>query len=386
MKRILIILRSTTKQMEQRNKYCGIIAALEKMGFDVWYTNIHNGQVSLFHGNECRIIGKVWCSRLQQFTRNIAIYRAVARLFRQGDSSFEYCYMRAFPAMPGLGIMFAAIKDSGSKIVVEIPTYINKSEMSTDTRWWRRLASTWIKKIEAQTAFYIDLYALIGETSCEYLGRPAVNITNGIDINSVSVRKPINTDGYIHILAMAKMARWHGYDRLIEGLRQYYDDGGKKEIFIHMVGPDGDGSLAEWKALAMKYKLADHVLFEGSMYGQTLDDMVNRCDIACDSLGMHRIGIPFHNYHLKTAEYIARGIPVIGTRTADGAEMQIPFFYNNISLDDTPIDMHAVVENVMEAQRAAGVARQMRQYAQERLGWETQLGKIFQYFEGNADN
>ena len=43
-------------------------------------------------------------------------------------------------------------------------------------------------------------------------------------------------DGTIVLLAVATLAKWHGYERVIKGLYNYYADGGERNIIFNIVG------------------------------------------------------------------------------------------------------------------------------------------------------
>jgi hypothetical protein len=168
------------------------------------------------------------------------------------------------------------------------------------------------------------------------------------------------------------MGYWHGYDRVIEGLRIYYCAGekDKKKVFFHIVGDNTNRESTRYKELVKKYSLSQYVLFYGKKSGKELDIIFNEADIAVGSLGCHRIAIK-NAKPLKNREYCARGLP---------------FFYSDIDVDfedrdfilkvpanDEPVNIAAIVDfatnNTFDAVK-------IRNYAVENLTWDKQFEKV----------
>ena len=128
-------------------------------------------------------------------------------------------------------------------------------------------------------------------------------------------------DGSIHLIGVAEVHYWHGYDRLIAGLGEYYKNGignmkDVRDVYFHIVGGIWSGDLygsayaPGIQTLIDKYGLHDKVILHGQMFGQPLDDLFNQCIFAIGSLGRHRNGITIIKT-LKNREYATRGIPFI---------------------------------------------------------------------------
>lgn len=63
------------------------------------------------------------------------------------------------------------------------------------------------------------------------------------------------------MIAVAGLAKWHGYDRILRGMGEYYKEGEKREVQFHIVG---EGSpIEEYKRIVEKYEIAEHVTFNG---------------------------------------------------------------------------------------------------------------------------
>ncbi|MEG1886906.1 MAG: hypothetical protein RR177_02165, partial [Oscillospiraceae bacterium] len=220
MKKILLVLRHTEEEFAHDVKYIGIIKALQNQKFDVYYTNVNGNEAVLIHDDERKIIKCDMGIGVNRNDRNMVLYKAISKLF-ESDFTCDYAYIRAIPACWGFVKMVKGMRSNGTEIIVEIPTYPAKKEQKSDKRLSRKFIYAYMNFFEKLSAKHISLYALIGEQDDQYLGRPAINIDNGINIENIDVRVPKGNPEEIHILCLAKMARWHGYDRIIKGLYEY---------------------------------------------------------------------------------------------------------------------------------------------------------------------
>ena len=56
-------------------------------------------------------------------------------------------------------------------------------------------------------------------------GIPTICSSNGIDFDLVSIRKVEKKRESINLIAVAGLAKWHGYDRILRGMGEYYKEG-----------------------------------------------------------------------------------------------------------------------------------------------------------------
>lgn len=111
----------------------------------------------------------------------------------------------------------------------------------------------------------------------------------------------------------------HGYDRLIEGIKKYYDLGGDTNIIYHLVG-EGE-EIKRYKDLVLKYGIEKHVLFYGFKTSSDLDALYEKADIAINSLAIHRIGLQTEST-IKSKEYAAKGLPMVSSYAVDAFSAQ----------------------------------------------------------------
>ena len=167
-------------------------------------------------------------------------------------------------------------------------------------------------------------------------GVPCLKLLNGYDFDRVALPHREQT-GTIHILSVAANAFWHGYDRFLEGLGRYYQNGGTEDIHYHLVGD----ILPEYTALVEKYRLQDHVTLYGRRYGEELEALYRLCTLGIDILGGHRKDYPVSST-LKSREYGAWGLPLITSSPVDFMEPDCPWQLL-VPYDDSPVDIRAVL-------------------------------------------
>lgn len=129
-------------------------------------------------------------------------------------------YIRSFHnANPFTIHMVKQLKHAGAKVVMEIPTYpydqeyvtrFMKLELGVD----RCFRHSLVKKMDGVITF---------SDAREIFGKQTIRISNGIDFDAVPVKQHINdTSSELHLIGVAEVHYWHGFDRIISGLAEYY--------------------------------------------------------------------------------------------------------------------------------------------------------------------
>jgi glycosyltransferase involved in cell wall biosynthesis len=223
---------------------------------------------------------------------------------------------------PGAIFIFPAILIArllGRKVVIDVPTpravYINELLNSKQAKinkvlkyiltyiagGWSLLPANKILQY-APESFWFELL----------VKKKSLLIGNGIDLTTIpeELRPRFNPTQNITLIAVASISFWHGFDRVIKGIYEYYKNGGDKEIIFNIVG-DGEG-LEQLKELVGKYEIQGRVQFLGYKTGQELDGIYRESDIAIGSLGLHRLGLEYAS-PLKEREYCSRGLPFVAS-------------------------------------------------------------------------
>lgn len=220
------------------------------------------------------------------------------------------------------------------KIVYEVPTYpyLTEQKTSTANSAFRKKEARW----SVRAAKYLDRIVTFYDQD-EIWGVPCIKLINGFDFSQVELpERPAPKD--VQIISVAATAFWHGYDRLIEGIHQYYANGGTEQITYHIVG----NILPEHQKMVHDYHLEDHVVFHGRQSGEALRKLYTQCYLGVDVLGGHRKDYPVSS-SLKSREYAAYGLPVLTSSPIDYLPKDSPYQLI-VPYDDSPVDMETVVQ------------------------------------------
>lgn len=365
-----------------KNKFNGQIAAVDDMGHDAYYVAYDKKHTYLIHQGEKTVIKDIWFGNWKMYIHTKAftdLFDSVCRVLK--TIHIDVAYIRSCPLSYNGYRMFRALKKNDVKIVVEIPTYPGSREKQPTflRRLYTRYSSFWWDRVHPM----LTMYTLIGEKADSIGSVPAININNGTNVQLLPLRQPCFEKGKIHLLALAAMSDWQGYDRIIEGIAQL-DDNQKNRVILHMVGGEGNGALAKWTVLSRKLGLENQVIFHGEMNGAELDDFFNQSDVGIGSLGLYRKGFQTSSI-LKLREYCSRGLPFVYAAEDPAIDTSQPFCMQ-VSNDDSIIDVAAIMDFAEKMRNESDLPAVMRQYARENMSWEVQFKKVFDALEKMGSN
>lgn len=376
-KKLLYIVRyQLDKPFNLKAKFDGQIRAFENLGFDVYYLAYDEAHFYLMHGHEKTVIGDTHF-KIPMYVHSL-LYRDMYSLARRvlKEHAINCVYWRCSPNWYASYRLAQYAHSANITLIYEYPTYpLSKEKQKSKLRdLFMRYSSVWQKKIDDLA----DGFVLIGEDAGGvYNGKPAVNISNGINLEGIPARNRKTDPDTIHILALASMSYWHGYDRLIRALAEYTGD---QKIKIHMVGGNDGGSIPEWKALTEELGLQDKVIFHGPKSGNELSEMFDLCDIGVNSLGMYRKGFSVTS-ELKTREYAARGLPFVCSVDDPALQYTQEPMWLRVANDDSIPDMREIVAFTLRMRSEEAVVEKLRAYAGEHLTWESQYRQVFEKFK-----
>ncbi|MCY6353985.1 glycosyltransferase [Clostridium sp. ZS2-4] len=252
-------------------------------------------------------------------------------------------------------------------IILDFPTYPYKAEISD-------------KNILIKDEFfnrylreYVDLGVCYNKLNYIY-DIPVYCSGNGINLKSINVKnRSIKKTNRIDLIAVANVDFWQGYDRVIQGLKIYYDSNYLDYlVYFNIVGLGND--ITKLTTLVNKHGLEEYVIFQGYKSGKDLDELFDKCDIGMGTFGMYRKSMR-DGATLKAREYCARGIPfVLGYEDLDFSS---DFKYAlKVSNDDTPININTIIEFYNKVYEDKDLVGNMRKYAEENLTWEAKLKPI----------
>lgn len=223
------------------------------------------------------------------------------------------------------------------RLFLEIPTYPYDDEYDSIIK---KILLNKDKKSRVYLSKVID--RILTYSKDEYIFNvPTIRLSNAVDTKKITEKRVSTNKESIHIIAVALFAYWHGYDRFIKGLADYYNNGGNRNIILHLVGNGPE--INNYKRLVESNELAENIIFHGEQFGSQLDKIYDQCEIALDSLARHRSGIEY-NSTLKGKEYGAKGLPIIsGIQTELDAYKDYKY-YMRVPANENPIDIRTVIK------------------------------------------
>lgn len=295
-------------------------------------------------------------------------YRDLTDYIRREKISLLYV-RHDLNANPILASWLRRMRREGVRIVLEIPTYPYDAEFAEASRLERcQLALD--RLFRRELARQADRIVTFSDDE-RIFGRPTVRISNGIDFGAVPLKEAVRDIARdVRLLAVANIHPWHGFDRVIEGLKQYRAAAHDRRVLLHIVGDGIPSILEDFRSRIERYGLGETVTLTGPLSGAELDAQFAWCDAGIASLARHRTGITSLK-SLKNREYAARGIPfVYSERDSDFDRMP---YVMKAPADETPMDIAAFLRFLDAADRTPA---HIRASIDPALSWERQMAHV----------
>lgn len=261
------------------------------------------------------------------------------------------------------------------KIILEIPTY------PPQPKHWTVSSAPFILKdmlCGKKAAKYFDrIVTFYGQK--EIWGVPCIDLMNGYDFSRVELPER-KMDSAIELISVSITAPWHGYDRLIKGIHNYYENGGMENIIYHLVG----NILPEHEKLVNDYQLQEHVILHGKMFGDELKERYKKSFLGVDILAGKRRG-SLVSSTLKSREYAAYGLPILTGAPID--YLPENYKYQMLVEDcDEPLDMQKVLDfyyGVYDNADCNAVAQEIRSFAASQCDMPCTMKPVIDWLKGN---
>lgn len=260
---------------------------------------------------------------------------------------------------------FSKLSKAGKSVYIEIPTYPYDGEYPSPSIVKRM--QLWIEK-NSREKFHRSVKRIVTFSEDKLiLGIPTINLSNSVDLKLIPLRK-ISLQKDIRFIGVANISFWHGFDRLIKGLSEYYQKSDRNEtVYFDIVG---NGVLVEnLKSLAHELAVDKYVIFHGPLSGEDLNEVFNNASVGVGCLGCHRKNIS-EVKSLKNVEYAARGIPFIYSERNNDFDSQ-PYVIK-VMPDETPIDINYITSQL---DKIVLSPEQIRATVSH-LSWDNQMSKV----------
>ncbi len=230
---------------------------------------------------------------------------------------------------------------------------------------------------------YINRIATLTDDK-EIFGIKTLYFVNGLNVAAIKPRIPVNNgDDAIHLIAVAYFGSWHGYDRLLMGLGEYYKNGGERKIVFHMVGRGRPlKKYPQYEDIIKDYALHDNVVMHGELHGEDLEKVYSISRVAISALAFHRVDMP-GGPNIKSREYLSKGIPILHGGIMNGIEDSFKYLLC-VKLAETPIDIIKVISFYDDIYVRSGKSEQqiideIRTKAYEVADTRKNMREIFDY-------
>ena len=292
------------------------------------------------------------------------------------DNGIQFVYARCFQnASPFLIRFFKKLKKLGIKAVTEIPTYPYDQEFvgfPFMTRMNLKVDQLFRRSL------YRQMNAVVTFSDADTIfGQRTIRISNGVDMDSIPLHNyQPPEDGSIHLIGVAEVHYWHGFDRLIAGLGEYYKNTpNHRDIYFHIVGGVWKSEMYDsmhapgFSELMDKYGIRNRVIFHDQLFGEELNKVFNQSCFAIGSLARHRSGITYIKT-LKNREYATRGIPFIYSEI--DSDFEDKSYIIKAKPDESPIDVQQIVDFIESHHFDPAEIRK----TVENLTWKIQMKRV----------
>lgn len=347
------------------------ITAFEKRGYIVDFIYIRDEKLLYRKNGIEKQVGTLGT------IKKIPAYLKLASVLQ--NEEYDCVYNRYGLADPFYNRVIKILCKNGARIFVEVPSYPYECEREAGILTWG------FYKLDTICRKSLKKYVKNIITYMEYdeiFGIPTIRLINGIDVSQVNVVTNYERDNRnIRLLVVTMMMRHHGFERIIEGLYLYYQNGGMRDIQIDFVG---DGSeRAYYEKLVDAYQLRTRVIFHGMKGGQELDAFYENADFGVAAMGLYKDNI-FLTSELKSREYLAKGLPIISGAQIDLFKGNPKWFYLKFPENETPIDIEDVVslyDKMVREKTKQEVVHEIRTFVEEKADMYNTFEPLFAAME-----
>ena len=352
-------------------KIIGQGIALKSLGFDVSYLFIDKEGLKIknFNTNYTEFIKKIK-TKIDIVTSGYSLSKKIITKIAP-----DILYQRSSFHEPFFISYLKFIQKNRVRVFYEIPTF------PYDNEFYKKKFPLNLFLIPDR--FYRNKISLIAERIITYtdhekiLGVKTIKLENGIAPKNFKKQNLSKSQKKLNIIAVANVSFWHGYDRIVKGLYNYYQNSKDTfPVFLKIVGkgPETQRLLS----LVEKLKLKQYISFVGKVDGKELDMHFDGMHIGIDVLGMFRRGFN-ESCSLKAREYCARGLPFISSSLDSDFGPNFKFRFK-CEANEKPIDVDSIIKFYKCLDWNTEKQDDLISFANEHLSWEKKMKRVTKYF------
>lgn len=353
------------------NKVRAQANALRKSGMQV--------DLMYFSNLEC-VLENPGSEQRQSFSSRLALlwYMFVKFPFSLQKNRYDGLYIRHFLTNPLFLIMLLIFRLKGTVIILELPTF----PYAFEYRGWNKNRLLYLTDRLCSLFFRCFVSRIVTFSFDENIyGIATIRTDNGVEVDKIHFSENVpEFHSEFRLLGLGNPRIWHAYERIIEGMKIYYESKPETNFIFEVVGQGGE--LEKYRQMVENYGLQDKVIFHGFQSGKALDEICSQCHMAAASMGMHRINVAKGEASpLKAREFAARGIPFIAAYTDKGFPANFPYILS-FPPDESDIDIASVISFYQKLVDSHPHYRsEMRNFASQNLDWSSKMKPVADYFK-----
>lgn len=346
--------------------------------------SILNENVEDLNGVEKKIASQI--RTLKKNGINVSLLNSFSNVTDDLIHKSDFIYMRksSFANFRMIHFFYRVKKINPSlKLIVEVPTYPYDSEIvqNKSANLVDRILHLEDKLYRKIFKFYINRIVTYSEDNSIF-GVKTIRIVNAIDFKEVKREELLKSvPNQINMIAVASLDFWHGYDRAITGLNNFYKKHENPDFKLFIVG---DGPEYErYKKMVKDFNLEKHVILTGFKGGNDLKKIYKSCVIGLDSMGRHRSGI-FFNSSLKGKEYCANGLMIISGVKTDLDNVKNYKYYLRVPADESPINFEKVYKfyrDCLSKENISTIQSNIMRFAFEKFDYSVALMPVLNFIK-----
>lgn len=344
------------------------IEVIQNNGIDVFYTSYTPNGVAIMNKGEI-VKEKKYDTNNKSFRylRRWYLIQISIDFLSETNLNIELSYLRFHYFDRIYNKLLKTLKKNNTFTLIEVHSYPYRtfSNKLVITNIVDSIFENFAKK-------YIDAVVVIGNDK-NIWGKDTINIDNAVNLNKVPMKKnPLSTTNQIKLVNVSSERKYHGLDKVILGVKSYYDNNGTYDLQVNFVG----NNLESTKQLVKDLNLSDKIHFLGPKFGEDLYEVYNQSDLGIGGLG-NRSNAEFAST-IKTKEYFAIGIPFINGWKEYSFDDTYPYV-KRLNTKNTNIDFFEVINFYEGIKNDLSVSNNMRKFAEEHFTFEAQWQKILKY-------
>lgn len=362
-------------------KIRGQIRAFEKSGIEVSFGHFRGLNRFIIEKQEfsVHVSGRTVRDRLGSIYGELTHY-----ILSQG---IKTVYIR-FTSLDRRAIAFySGLRDRGIKVIIEF--YSHDLELEARKTAKRNMADRrYYAGIKGYVSLLINKHYFPRLRKCvdlivtttqagDLYGVPTINVVNGTDTDTFKARKKVKNGYDFNIISVAMISPWHGYDRALRGMSEYYRGGGEVNILYSVIGEGVEKNNLE--RLTKRLKLQDHVVFTGIKLNDELDRYYDAADVALEMLaGFRRTRGQISS--IKMAEYFSKGIPVVYAADEKLYSGSMGDYCHWVKNDDSPVDIAGIINFCGSLHKTNHhVEEDMHRIASEKFDWSFTMKDLIEF-------